>query len=41
VRFALEDAGPWLIRSTRLVEDDGRELDWRSWFTTLTFGVAP
>ncbi|HET6897504.1 MAG TPA: DUF4198 domain-containing protein [Vicinamibacteria bacterium] len=43
VRFDLDAAGPWLIRSTRLDEAGGAEplLDWRSRFATLTFAVAP
>ena len=41
VRFDLDAAGPWLIRATRLVEADGRALDWTSQFATLTLTVGP
>jgi uncharacterized GH25 family protein len=41
VAFAIDAAGPWLIRATRIERAALPDADWRSWFTTLTFDVAP
>ena len=37
--FALPGAGRWLLRATELRAADGKEIDWESDFTTLTFEV--
>lgn len=41
VTLALGSAGPWLLRATRLERASLPDADWRSWFATLTFEVAP
>lgn len=41
VSFALASAGPWLVRATRIERASLPDADWRSWFATLTFAVAP
>lgn len=41
VAFAIDAAGPWLIRATRLERAARPDADWRSWFATLTFEAAP
>jgi uncharacterized GH25 family protein len=37
--FPLPQAGRWLLRATELRPVDGKEIDWESDFTTLTFEV--
>jgi uncharacterized GH25 family protein len=38
VRFALPDAGPWLVTAVHLRRaPDGTPEDWESWWTSLTF----
>jgi Domain of unknown function (DUF4198) len=34
--FQLKGNGPWLIHGTQLTRVDRPDLDWESWFTTLT-----
>jgi len=38
--FAIDAAGPWLIRATRIERASLPGADWRSWFTTLTFAAG-
>jgi hypothetical protein len=40
VSFALDLAGPWMVRATRLERASRPEADWRSWFSTLTFDLG-
>ena len=37
VSFAIPAAGPWLLKATELTRVHEPGLEWRSWFTTVTF----